>query len=960
MSQIGTEGLELPPFTERHVGPSPEDLEGMLKELGFDTLDSLTDSAVPERIRFRESLGLPESQSEFEVLQTLRRFGSQNEVAKSYIGLGYYPTVTPPVIQRNILENPGWYTAYTPYQPEIAQGRLEALLNFQTMITDLTGLEIANASLLDEATAAAEAMHLCHAVADGSKRHRFFVSADCHPQTIAVVQTRAKPLGIEIVVGNHRSIDWGSAFFGVLIQYPDTNGTIHDYRSLVADAHAHGALVAAAADLLSLTLLIPPGEFGADVCIGSSQRFGVPMGFGGPHAAFMSTRDRFKRHLPGRLVGVSKDSVGRAGYRLALQTREQHIRRDKATSNICTAQVLLAVMASMYAVYHGPQRLRAIAAEIHRKTERLVSILVELGHQVLAGPRFDTIKVKAGSLRDRIATRAEEAGINLRHFADGQFGISLDETTSDKDVENLIRLFDLEQQIVFPNYSSHREEELPIGVRRESGYLQHPVFNRYHTETELMRYLKRLENRDLSLTTSMIPLGSCTMKLNAAVEMLPVTWPEFGQIHPFAPPAQTKGYLLLIAELESWLAKITGFDAVSLMPNAGAQGEYAGLLAIREYHARHGFLDRNVCLIPTSAHGTNPASAVMAGFEVVPVLCDSEGNIDLTDLRAKAERHRDRLGALMVTYPSTHGVFEEGIIEICDIVHAHGGQVYMDGANMNAQVGLCRPADFGADVCHLNLHKTFCIPHGGGGPGVGPIGVKSHLADFLPAHPFTDFGRPAIIGPVSAAPYGSASILCISWAYIALMGSAGLTHATKVAIANANYVAKRLEPFYPILYRGKSGLVAHECIIDLRQFKKTAGIEVEDVAKRLMDYGFHAPTMSWPVPGTMMIEPTESESKAELDRFCEAMISIYGEIRAIETGEADRQDNVLKRAPHTAQDLLAESWDRSYSRESAAFPAPWTREYKYWPPVGRIDNVYGDRNLFCTCVSLEAAEADDR
>jgi glycine dehydrogenase len=956
MSQIGTEGLELPPFTERHVGPSPEDLENILKELGFETLDDLADSAVPERIRFRASLGLPEPQTEFEVLQTLRRFANQNEVAKSYLGLGYHPTVTPPVIQRNILENPGWYTAYTPYQPEIAQGRLEALLNFQTMIADLTGLEIANASLLDEATAAAEAMHLCHAVADGPTRNRFFVSAACHPQTIAVVQTRAKPLKIEIVVGNHQSIDWEAGFFGVLVQYPDTNGTIHDYRSLAANAHAHGALVVTAADILGLTLLTPPGEFGVDVCVGSSQRFGVPMGFGGPHAAFFATRDKFKRQLPGRLVGISKDSAGRQGYRLALQTREQHIRRDKATSNICTAQVLLAVMASMYAVYHGPKRLFAIAARIREQTERLASVLVDLGYSVLDGPRFDTVKLSAGSLRNRILERAEEARINLREFPDGSFGISLDETTSERDLEDLVRLFDLHQQIVFPNYSNPQEEELPAGLRRESAYLQHPVFNRYHTETELMRYLKRLENRDLSLTTSMIPLGSCTMKLNAAVEMLPVTWPGFAQIHPFAPQTQTKGYLLLIAQLEDWLARITGFDAVSLMPNAGSQGEYAGLLAIHEYHARKGFLDRNVCLIPTSAHGTNPASAVMAGFEVVPVLCDSGGNIDLTDLRSKAERYRDRLGALMVTYPSTHGVFEEAIIEICDIVHKHGGQVYMDGANMNAQVGLCRPADFGADVCHLNLHKTFCIPHGGGGPGVGPIGVKSHLAEFLPTHPFADFGRPEVIGPISAAPYGSASILGISWAYIALMGSAGLTHATKVAIANANYVAKRLELFYPVLYRGKSGLVAHECIIDLRQFKKTAGIEVEDVAKRLMDYGFHAPTMSWPVPGTMMIEPTESESKTELDRFCDAMISIYGEIRAIETGEADRQDNVLKRAPHTAQDLLADSWDRSYSRESAAFPTPWTRQSKFWPPVGRIDNVYGDRNLFCTCVPMEATD----
>ncbi|HZC34926.1 MAG TPA: aminomethyl-transferring glycine dehydrogenase, partial [Chthoniobacterales bacterium] len=759
-----------------------------------------------------------------------------------------------------------------------------------------------------------------------------------------------------IVVGDHRSIDWETGFFGVLVQYPDTNGTIHDYRSLAAKAHAHGALVVAAVDILALTLLTPPGEFGADVCVGSSQRFGVPIGFGGPHAAFFATRDKFKRQLPGRLVGVSRDSAGRVAYRLALQTREQHIRRDKATSNICTAQVLLAVMASMYAVYHGPKRLYAMATRIRQQTERLAAILADLDYEVLEGPRFDTVKFSAGSLRNRILERAEEAAINLRKFPDGAFGISLDETTSERDLDNLVRLFDLHQRIVFSDYSDSQAEELPIALRRESAYLQHPVFNRYHTETELMRYLKRLENRDLSLTTSMIPLGSCTMKLNAAVEMLPVTWPGFAQIHPFAPEIQTKGYLLLIAQLENWLAKITGFDAVSLMPNAGSQGEYAGLLAIREYHARNGSRDRNVCLIPTSAHGTNPASAVMAGFEVVPVLCDSGGNIDVTDLSSKAERYRGRLGALMVTYPSTHGVFEEAIIEICDIVHNHGGQVYMDGANMNAQVGLCRPADFGADVCHLNLHKTFCIPHGGGGPGVGPIGVKSHLAEFLPTHPFADFGRPEVIGPISAAPYGSASILCISWAYVALMGSAGLTHATKVAIANANYIAKHLEPFYPVLYRGKSGLVAHECIIDLRQFKKIAGIEVEDVAKRLMDYGFHAPTMSWPVPGTMMIEPTESESKPELDRFCDAMISIYGEIRAIETGEADRQDNVLRRAPHTAQDLLADSWDRNYSRDSAVFPAPWTRESKFWPPVGRIDNVYGDRNLFCTCIPVETTD----
>jgi glycine cleavage system P protein (glycine dehydrogenase) len=955
MSQTGTKGRKLPPFAERHVGPNAEDLAIMLKELGFDTLDSLVDSAVPQGIRLRYRLDLPAPLSEFEVLRTLQSFAARNVLARSYIGMGYYPTVTPPVIQRNVLENPGWYTAYTPYQPEIAQGRLEALLNFQTMIADLTGLEISNASLLDEATAAAEAMHLCEAVSDRATTRRFFVSADCHPQTIAVVQTRARPLGIEIVVGDHRSVDLASGFFGILIQYPDTNGTIHDYRPLAKKAHAHDALVVVAADLLSLTLLTPPGEFGADVCVGSSQRFGVPIGFGGPHAAFFATRDQFKRHMPGRLVGVSKDAAGRESYRLALQTREQHIRRDKATSNICTAQVLLAVMASMYAVYHGPKRLRAIAEEIRSKTERLASALAALDYQVLAGPRFDTIKVAAGSLHPQIIEQAETARTNLRRFPDGALGISLDETTSEQDLEGLIRLFDREHRIEF---LSAPVEELPTGLRRESDYLLHPVFNRYHTETELTRYLKRLENRDLSLTGSMIPLGSCTMKLNAAVEMLPITWPEFSEIHPFAPAKQTAGYRLMIEQLESWLAKITGFDQVCLTPNAGSQGEYTGLLVIREYHIRSGALDRNICLIPTSAHGTNPASAVMAGFQVVPVLCDSEGNIDLNDLRAKAERYHDRLGVLMVTYPSTHGVFEEAIAEICDIVHSHGGQLYMDGANMNAQVGLCRPADFGADVCHLNLHKTFCIPHGGGGPGVGPIGVKSHLAPFLPTHPFADFDRPNGIGAVTAAPYGSASILCISWAYIALMGSSGLTHATKVAIANANYVAKRLENFYPVVYRGKSGLVAHECIVDLREFKKTAGIEVEDVAKRLMDYGFHAPTMSWPVPGTMMIEPTESESKAELDRFCDAMISIFGEIRAIETGEADRLDNVLKKAPHTAQDLLAEAWNRSYSRESAAFPAPWTRESKYWPPVARIDNVYGDRNLFCTCVA-PALSADE-
>ncbi|MBV8815535.1 MAG: aminomethyl-transferring glycine dehydrogenase [Verrucomicrobia bacterium] len=939
----------LPAFSQRHIGLTEAELQSVSETVGVDSLDALIDAVVPEKIRLKQALELPEPKTEADALRYLRSIAAQNVVAKSYIGLGYYATVTPPVIQRNILENPGWYTAYTPYQAEIAQGRLEALLNFQTLVVDLTGMEIANASLLDEATAAAEAMSLCLAVAKTKDHPRFFVSNTCHPQTIAVVRTRAEALGVELVVGSPECIDWSQHFCGCLIQYPDTDGKVEDYRLFVEAAHAAESLVVVAADLLSLALLIPPGEFDADICIGSSQRFGVPLGFGGPHAAFFATRDSFKRHMPGRLVGVSKDSAGRPAYRLALQTREQHIRRDKATSNICTAQVLLAVIAANYAVYHGPDGLKEIASEVRRKTERLVSWLKALQFEVLDGIRFDTVKVDLGAHRDKILAKAAEAKINFRLYPDGWFGISLDETVSEEDLETLTRLFNFERRLSWDDFRQAEIEPIPSSLERKSAFLQQPVFNSFHTETELMRYLKRLENRDLSLTTSMIPLGSCTMKLNAAVEMFPVTWPEFGQIHPFAPREQTKGYIQLISELEDWLAKITGFAAVTVQPNAGSQGEFAGLLAIRRYHESRGQKDRNVCLIPTSAHGTNPASAAMAGFQVVPVVCDSEGNIDLADLEKKAGEHRARLGAVMVTYPSTHGVFEEGIVDLCEIVHRNGGQVYLDGANLNAQVGLCRPADLGADVCHLNLHKTFCIPHGGGGPGVGPIGVKAHLAPYLPTHPLADFGRPDGIGPVSAAPFGSAGILCISWAYIALMGEAGLRQATKAAIANANYIAARLQAYYPVLYKGKSGYVAHECIIDLRQFKRTAGIEVEDVAKRLMDYGFHAPTMSWPVPGTLMVEPTESESKAELDRFCDAMISIFGEIRAVETGEADREDNVLKRAPHTAHELAAEPWDRSYSRELAAFPAPWTKEYKYWPPVGRIDNVYGDRNLFCTC-----------
>jgi glycine dehydrogenase len=936
-------------FSRRHIGLTETELEDLVSVIGAESLDALVDAVVPEKIRFKGAVGLPEPLSEAEALRQLRSLADANVVSKSYIGLGYYPTVTPPAIQRNILENPGWYTAYTPYQAEIAQGRLEALLNFQTMIVDLTGMEIANASLLDEATAAAEAMALCFAVTKQDDRHRFFVAGNCHPQTIAVVRTRAEALGIEVVVGLPESIDWTQQFCGALVQYPNTDGIVDDYRAFVEAAHAAGSLVVVAADLLGLTLLVPPGEFDADVCVGSSQRFGVPVGFGGPHAAFFATRDAFKRHMPGRLVGVSKDSAGRPAYRLSLQTREQHIRRDKATSNICTAQVLLAVIAATYAVYHGPDGLKAIAAEIRRKTELLAGWLNALNFRVLDGVRFDSIKVHLGAATETILAEAAKQKVNFRFYPDGWTGISLDETVSAADLELLARLFDPEQRLSWDQVSESEVEDIPGPFQRQSTFLQQGIFNSHHTETEIMRYLKRLENRDLSLTTSMIPLGSCTMKLNAAVEMLPVTWPGFSQIHPFAPREQTVGYRRLISSLEDWLAKLTGFAAVTVQPNAGSQGEYAGLLAIRRYHEKRGEKNRNVCLIPTSAHGTNPASAAMAGFQVVTVLCDAGGNIDLGDLEKKAELHQARLGAVMVTYPSTHGVFEEGIIDLCEIVHRYGGQVYMDGANLNALLGLCRPADLGADVCHLNLHKTFCIPHGGGGPGVGPIGVKAHLAPYLPTHPFAESPSADAIGPVSAAPYGSAGILCISWAYIALMGDAGLTQATKVAIASANYIAARLQDYFPVLYKGKSGRVAHECIVDLRQFKKSAGIEVEDVAKRLMDYGFHAPTMSWPVPGTLMIEPTESESKAELDRFCDAMISIFGEIRAIETGEADKEDNALKRAPHTAQDLATEPWGRSYSRESAAFPAPWTKEYKYWPPVGRIDNVYGDRNLFCTC-----------
>jgi len=935
-------------FARRHIGPHQQARSAMLADLGFENLDALIDATVPQNIRLDRPLNLPQPASEWDALAELRALAKKNIVARSFIGAGYSDTITPPVIQRNILENPGWYTAYTPYQAEIAQGRLEALLNFQTMITDLTALDIANASLLDEATAAAEAMTLCHANATG--RNIFFVANNCHPQTIEVVQTRAKPLGIEIVIGDFSQFKFDGTVFGALVQYPATDGAIFDYESFAKAAHDAGALLVVAADILALTLLKPPGEMGADVAVGSTQRFGVPLGFGGPHAAYFATRDAYKRHMPGRLVGVSHDTTGRPGYRLALQTREQHIRRDKATSNICTAQVLLAVIASMYAVYHGPRGLRAIAERVHRLTSQLADSLRAAGFKITHDDFFDTLRVANAGAR---MTDAAKAGINLRRLDEDAIGISLDETTNENDVANICQIFGAD----FESKSSEETFRFPQSAIRNSAFLTHPVFNTHHTETEMLRYLRRLESRDLSLTTSMIPLGSCTMKLNATAEMFPISWPEFSRLHPFSPDEQTIGYRELCDQLGNWLAEITGFAAVSLQPNAGSQGEYAGLLAIREYHASRGEAHRKICLIPTSAHGTNPASAVMAGFKVVPVACLKDGDIDLADLRAKADTHKTDFAALMVTYPSTHGVFETTIREICEIVHSHGGQVYMDGANMNAQVGLCRPGDIGADVCHLNLHKTFCIPHGGGGPGVGPIGVAAHLVPFLPAlssilHPPSS---PRAVGPVTAAPYGSASILTISWMYIRMMGGEGLTEATKIAILSANYIAKRLDRYFPVLFKGKRGSVAHECILDLRQWK-SAGVEVEDVAKRLMDYGFHAPTVSFPVPGTMMVEPTESESKAEIDRFCDAMISIHGEIEAIASGKADRQNNVLKNAPHTAQQVISDKWDRPYSREQAAYPAPWTREYKFWPAVSRIDSVYGDRNLMCSCPPMEAFE----
>jgi glycine dehydrogenase len=949
-------------FVDRHLGPRTAELQTMLETLGYGSLDDLIDQAIPANIRLQRPLQLGAGRSEYELLQDLRAIASQNQVFRSFIGMGYANCITPPVIQRNILENPGWYTQYTPYQPEIAQGRLEALLNFQTLVTDLTGLDIANASLLDEGTAAAEAMTMSHSLHKPGGA-TFWVSELCHPQTIDVVKTRAIPLGIQVIVGDHRTLnptELGQDLFGVLLQYPATDGRIDDYTALISQAHTAGAFVTVAADLLSLTLLKPPGELGADVVVGNTQRFGVPLGYGGPHAAYFATRDAFKRQIPGRLVGMSKDVQGRPALRLALQTREQHIRRDRATSNICTAQVLLAVIASMYAVYHGSDGLRRIAERVHRLTALLALGLESLGYSLGSTAFFDTLRVEVGDRQSEILHRAIAQRINLRSIGETAIGISLDETTSLKDVQDLWTIFAEPDTPAIPLETVMQQvgdramllsDAFPL--RRTSPYLTHPVFNTYHSETELLRYMHHLQGKDLSLTVAMIPLGSCTMKLNATAEMIPITWPEFSQLHPFVPVDQTQGYQQLFQQLEAWLAEITGFAGISLQPNAGSQGEYAGLLVIRQYHEHRGEGHRNICLIPESAHGTNPASAVMAGMKVVAIACDSDGNIDVEDLKAKAEQHGDRLAALMVTYPSTHGVFEESIREICTTIHTYGGQVYMDGANMNAQVGLCRPGDFGADVCHLNLHKTFCIPHGGGGPGVGPIGVAAHLVPFLPGHSVIPVAGNTTHA-VSAAPWGSSSILPISWMYIALMGGEGLTQATRLAILNANYIAKRLEGHYSILYKGKNGLVAHECIVDLRQFKKTAGVDVDDVAKRLIDFGFHPPTMSWPVAGTIMVEPTESESLQELDRFCDAMIAIREEIRQIEAGEVDAKNNVLKHAPHTAADLMATDWDRPYSRQQAAYPTLWTQERKFWPAVARVDNAYGDRNLVCSCLPMDA------
>ncbi|EHR6472511.1 aminomethyl-transferring glycine dehydrogenase [Vibrio parahaemolyticus] len=940
-------------FVGRHNGPKLSDQQKMLEAINAVSLDALISETVPANIRLEQPMTLAEAKSEADMLAAMKQFAKQNQVKRTFIGQGYYNTFTPNVILRNVLENPGWYTAYTPYQPEISQGRLESLLNFQQMVIDLTGMEIANASLLDEATAAAEAMTLCKR-AGKSKSNVFFVADDVHPQTIEVVKTRAKFIGFEVLVGSLESLPEQDVF-GALVQYPSTTGEVRDLTDIIAKAQANKTLVTVATDLLASTLLKPAGEMGADVAIGSAQRFGVPMGYGGPHAAFMATRDKHKRTMPGRVIGVSIDAKGNQALRMAMQTREQHIRREKATSNICTAQALLANMASFYAVYHGAEGLRTIARRTHHMTAILAAGLTKGGFELAHNSFFDTITINTGEKTQDLYTKALAADINLRVLP-GKLGISLDETTTVADVEALFAVFGVKEDVaaLSTEIAGNEFAAIPEALRRTSEYLTHPVFNTYHSETQMMRYLKQLENKDFSLTHGMIPLGSCTMKLNAAAEMIPITWPEFGSIHPFAPAEQAAGYAALAKDLKEKLCEITGYDAFSLQPNSGASGEYAGLIAIQRYHESRGEGHRNVCLIPSSAHGTNPATASMVSMKVVVVKCDDEGNIDIDDLAAKIEKHKDNLSSIMITYPSTHGVYEEKVKEVCEMVHAAGGQVYLDGANMNAQVGLTSPGFIGSDVSHLNLHKTFCIPHGGGGPGMGPIGVKSHLAPFLPGH--IENGVEGENFAVSAADFGSASILPISWAYIAMMGEAGLSNATKVAILNANYVMERLRPHYPVLYRGKNGRVAHECIIDIRPLKEETGISEEDIAKRLMDYGFHAPTMSFPVAGTLMVEPTESEDLAELNRFCDAMISIREEMTKVKNGEWPLENNPLVNAPHTQVDLSAEEWDRPYSRELGCFPSKATKSWKYWPTVNRVDNVYGDRNLICSCPSIDNYE----
>ena len=935
-------------FVDRHVGPNQEELSQMLHTIGVGSIEELIDLSIPKSIQSKEKLNVGNGISEKELIEKLKSIAEKNTIMKTYIGMGYYNCITPPVIQRNILENPGWYTQYTPYQAEISQGRLEALINFQTMVCDLTALPIANASLLDEATAAAEAMTMTYRMS--KDRNIFLVSKHCHPQTIDVLKTRSEPVGITIQLCDDDDFIFNQNVFGSILQYPDTNGSVNNFQKITNAAHKESAYVIIATDLMSLALLKPPGELGADVALGSSQRFGVPMGYGGPHAAFFAVKENFKRFLPGRLIGVSVDSEGNQAYRMSLQTREQHIRREKATSNICTAQVLLAIMSGMYAVYHGPKRIKEIARTIHQHTCDLATSLSKAGYEILNDTFFDTIRFLGP---DKTKEKLLKHNINIREFSDGSLGISIDETVMKKDISHLLSILNVSHEL-------NNKSTLPSDLRRETSFLSHPVFNSYHSETEMLRYIHRLETKDLSLNTSMIPLGSCTMKLNATTEMIGVTWPEFASIHPFVPVNQAKGYKHLFDDLSNWLGDITGLPGVSLQPNSGAQGEYAGLMVIRAFHLSQGDSNRNVCLIPESAHGTNPASAIMCGMEVIVVKCDSKGNIDIEDLKNKAQKHQNNLAALMITYPSTHGVFESTVQKICKIIHDYKGQVYMDGANLNAMVGVSRVSDIGVDVCHINLHKTFAIPHGGGGPGMGPICAAKHLTSFLPTHNVIPCNTSSnAISAVSATPWGSAGVLPISWSYMALLGNEGMKKSTSIAILNANYMAKLLEDHFPILYRGENGFNAHEFIIDLRPIRKESGITDEDIAKRLMDYGFHAPTMSWPVPGTLMIEPTESESKNELDRFCSAMISIKKEINDVIEGKSDAKNNMLKNSPHTMETITKETWDHPYTREDAVFPAPWLREYKYWPTVGRIENAIGDRNLICTCPDISDYEEDN-